>query len=445
MKKRLGIAAGIAAVIALLFFFSIRSAQKEAAEAVSAFNTAAEEYNNSIAPYNEAADRIAAANEELQKVIDRAQKDIDSDEKAYEEDLKEELEKELEKARKLPVDVPAQLDPFEMMTLKQSFRRGELSVQQQEAEAAKAAVEEAAEKIPDVPAVPDFSKDVESLQMRCDAYEKSVQKLKNVTAPSDSFVMERLQKISTLVQAEAVTKENDPNGLLGEKDGYIGCVYFLDERVDRDLLPEEAFLKEEKEKEEESGEEDVSGTAADEDAAESGQTAETADRADTAGSSENAAEEAQEAGTAMTGEEAAQTAASDMAAGEPDQAADTSDGVTASTAEMAQTADAAGTGASASGEEASAAGSTQAAEAAPEKTIDVVMIGTAGGGAVEIFSSKKEAREREKYLAYFDGSVMEAGSHDREGTCIIRTSKYLSEEEQKELTEKIREALLEVD
>lgn len=442
MKKRLVIAGGIAAVIALLFFFSIRSAQKEASEAVSAFNAAAQEYNDSIAPYNEAANRIAAADEELQKVIDRAQEDIDSKEEAYEPDLQKELEEELEKARKLPVDVPAQLDPFEMMTLKQSFRKGELSVQQQEAEAAKAAVYEAGEKIPDVPQVPDFSKDIESLQNRCEAYEKSVQKLKNVTAPSDSFVMERLQKISTLVQAEAVTEQNDPNELLGKEDGYIGCIYFLDERVNRDLLPEEAFLKEEKEQEEGSGDKTDSEGDADEGSTASGQGAETADTADTA---ENATEESQEAGTAVTGEAAARESSSGRAAEEPGQTADTSSAAAAGTAESAQTENEAGTGASVSVEEVSAGGSTQAAETAPEKKIDVVMIGTAGGGAVEIFSSKKEARKREKYLAFFDGSVMEAGSHDREGTCIIRTSKYLSEEEQKELTEMIREALLEVD
>ena len=73
------------------------------------------------------------------------------------------------------------------------------------------------------------------------------------------------------------------------------------------------------------------------------------------------------------------------------------------------------------------------------------MIGTAGGGAVEVFASKKDAKERIKYLEFFDGSVMAAGSYDLEGTCVIRTSKHLSEEDQKKLMKAVREALLEVD
>ena len=42
-------------------------------------------------------------------------------------------------------------------------------------------------------------------------------------------------------------------------------------------------------------------------------------------------------------------------------------------------------------------------------------------------------------------SVMAAGSYDLEGTCVIRTSKHLSEEDQKKLTKAVREARLEVD
>ena len=100
-------------------------------------------------------------------------------------------------------------------------------------------------------------------------------------------------------------------------------------------------------------------------------------------------------------------------------------------------------------EKASTGETAAAADAAGGKPLkdntDAIMIGTAGGGAIEIFSSREDAEARMEYLAFFDGSVMAAGSYDIEGTCVIRTSKYLSEEQQKELTKKIREALLEVD
>ena len=94
-----------------------------------------------------------------------------------------------------------------------------------------------------------------------------------------------------------------------------------------------------------------------------------------------------------------------------------------------------------------AAEAAAAGEAAPKKksSIDVVMIGTAGGGAVESYSSREEAEKRAEFISFFEGSVMDAGSCAIEGTCLIRTSKYLDEEGQEKLTRAVREALLTVD
>lgn len=53
-----------------------------------------------------------------------------------------------------------------------------------------------------------------------------------VIAPSDAFVISRLQTIPTITGIEAVTETHDPNGLLNKQGGYIGCVYFSDSEVD---------------------------------------------------------------------------------------------------------------------------------------------------------------------------------------------------------------------
>ena len=225
---------------------------------------------------------------------------------------------------------------------------------------------------------------------------------------------ERIERIGTVVEAEAVTAEHDPNGLLGQNGGYIGCVYFLDERVDRNLLPQEAFEKE-KEKSE------ASQTASTESAA----AEETADTGDTA-----AAEETADTGKTAAAEETADT------------------GETAAAEETAGAGETvAAEGIAASGETAAAAATEAAAQPAKpkENTIDVVMIGTAGGGAVEVFATEEEAKNRAEYISFFDGSVMEAGPCEVEGTCVIRASKYLEEEEQKKLIKEVREALLAVE
>ena len=413
-KKAIIIAAVILALAAGFFAYTIIGARTAAAGAVEAYNAAVQEYNKSISAYNEAASGITEANDKLQKALDAAQTVLDKGEAAYEPDTQDQLESAVQKAKKSFVEAPVQIDPLEEREVPGSFNSKDLELAQHEAETALKAVEEAKGKIPETPEVPDYAKELEAVQTAQKKYEDSVQKLANITAPSDSFVRERIERIGTVVEAEAVTAEHDPNGLLGQNGGYIGCVYFLDERVDRNLLPQEAFEKE-KEKSE------ASQTASTESAA----AEETADTGDTA-----AAEETADTGKTAAAEETADTG--ETAAAE----------VTAGAGETV-----AAEGIAASGETAAAAATEAAAQPAKpkENTIDVVMIGTAGGGAVEVFATEEEAKNRAEYISFFDGSVMEAGPCEVEGTCVIRASKYLEEEEQKKLIKEVREALLAVE
>ena len=409
-KKAIGIAAALLVLAAGFFIYTVWSARAEASAAVEAYNSAAQDYNDTIAPYNQAASEIAEANGELQAVLDSAQAVLDKGEEAYEPDTQDLLESAVQKAEKVFAEVPVQIDPFEMRNVPAGFSTDQLELAQHEAETAQKAVGESLEKIPEVPEVPDYTQEIEAVRSAQKNYEKSVRKLANITSPPDSFVKERLERIDTVVQAEAVSAGNDPNGLLGTKGGYLGCVYFLDERIDRSLLPQEAFEK------------DGKKASEDEKAPESSSEEEA-----------SAADSATEEAAASEGGTAAETAAS--AEGE----------TTAETAASAEGGTAAEAGVS--------AGSGTAAEAAAagednnkkNPSIDVVMIGTAGGGAVEIYSSREEAEKRAEYISFFDGSVMDAGSCAIEGTCLIRTSKYLDEEGQEKLTRAVREALLTVD
>lgn len=450
-KKIIGIAAAIAALAAGVFLYTVWNAKQAAGNAVSAFNTAVQEYNESIAPYNEAAAGIADANGKLQAVLDEAQAVLDKGAQAYEPDTLDELESAIQSASKAFIEVPVQIDPFEERSVPGSFSKNELALAQHEAETALGAVKEAKEKIPTVPEVPDFTDEIESVRSAQKKYEDSVQKLANITAPSDSFVKERLERIDTVVQAEAVTADHDPNGLLGTESGYTGCVYFLDERIDRSLLPQEAFENERKDdSESESGEDgENSGEDSAGDSSENAASAEETAAGDSA--AENAsAEEAVSGDSAADSTSAEEAASGDSAAGSAsseEAAAGNSAAESASTQEPAAR-DTSSEGTAAAGTAATAAEEAAAADGSADKKdkgIDVVMIGTRGGGAVEIFSTEEEAQKRMEYISFFDGSVMEAGSCTIEGTCLIRTSKYLDEEQQKELTEKIRQALLAVD
>lgn len=67
--------------------------------------------------------------------------------------------------------------------------------------------------------------------------------------------------------------------------------------------------------------------------------------------------------------------------------------------------------------------------------------GTVCGGCIEIFTSIEDAEFRNNYLADFDGSVLDSGSHVIVGTIVIRTSSKLSKDEQKSLESSIVNAL----
>lgn len=443
-KKVIGIAALLAAAAAIFFAYRVFSAKSSASNAVEAYNAAVREYNAAIAPFNEAASGIADANNTLQGVLDAAQAVLDKGEKAYEPDTQDELESAVKKAGKAFAEVPVQIDPLEEQALPVSFSTKELELAQHEAETALNAVGEAREKIPDVPDVPDYKKELDAVRTAQKKYEDSVQKLANVTSPPDSFVMERVEKIKTVAAAEAVTADNDPNGLLGKNGGYIGCVYFLDERVDRDLLPQEAFAKEH-EKAAEDG--DDAGSESSEEAAATAGTEESSsdDAADSTGAAESGEEAAASAGTAESSEQAeaqaGTTAGSEAAESAGTEAA--SNETAASTGTEAASGESASTAAAA--EETAAPENPSGTAAVKENNIDVVMIGTAGGGAVEVFATEEEAKNRAEYIAFFDGSVMEAGPCLVEGTCVIRASRHLEAEDQQKLLREVRDALLSVE
>ena len=390
-KKILAVAAAVVLLAACFFIYRIWNARKAASSAVEAYNAAAQEYNDAISPYNEAAAGIADENTKLQTALDSADAVLKKGGEAYEPDTQKKLEKAVKKARKSLMEAPVLIDPFEIRTVPAVFSTKELALLQDEAETAREMAEDAKGKIPAVPEVPDFSEEINEVGAAQKNYENSIRMLANITKPSDRFVKERLGRIKTVIQAEAVTPENDPNGLLGKKDSYIGCVYFLDESVDQSLLPKEAFSKKEKKEKKDTADEAMS--------------------ADTAATVSEATS-ADKAGTE------AEAASSDRAGTETEAEASSAD---------------------------TAAAAAEAVPAARENGADVVMIGTAGGGAVEVFASREEAEKRAEYISFFEGSVMDAGSCTVEGTCLIRTSKYLSGDQQEKLTKKIREALLAVD
>ena len=75
---------------------------------------------------------------------------------------------------------------------------------------------------------------------------------------------------------------------------------------------------------------------------------------------------------------------------------------------------------------------------------DIVDKGTEAGGCIEVYKTKDEAEKRNTYISAFDGGQLNPGSHYVYGTIVIRTSMHLTASQQKALTEKIYNKLIEL-
>ena len=67
--------------------------------------------------------------------------------------------------------------------------------------------------------------------------------------------------------------------------------------------------------------------------------------------------------------------------------------------------------------------------------------GTDAGGAIEVYKNVEDAEKRRDYLATFDGTIFANGTHTVIGTVLVRASNELTATQQKELEQKVIDAL----
>ncbi len=209
-------------------------ALEEAKASAENYNTIAAAFNDSIVEYNTAVEEIEKVNSELQDAIDEAQESINKGEEPFDETTLDQLKDSLSDAADAKVDVPELIDEYEMVTVDEEAKSSELEEFKEQTDAD--AVKIAAYEIEETPEVPDYTDAIDALSDAKKVYADSVQSLKQVTAPSDKFVIERLQSVKTITAIEAVTEDHDPNGQLNKQGGYIGCIYFTDSQVDHSNL-----------------------------------------------------------------------------------------------------------------------------------------------------------------------------------------------------------------
>lgn len=312
MSKRTGIIL-LSSLLCILLICTLvtctNSRLSRAESAVSDYNAQVTTYNDAAIAFNTSIQPIIDANNALDEAIASSQALLDAGDTPFDPQTKTALEEAILTATQAKVSVPDELPLKEELTIPNNATADELKrladTASSEAETLRLA------EIPSPLAQPDYSELTAALLDAQSAFERSILIQKQVTAPTDDFVLERLKQMDTILSLAAVTKSNDPNGLLGTEGGYIGCIYFSDSRVDKAQL--------------------------------------------------------------------------NLKPGD----------------------------------------------------YNVIAMGTVGGGAIEIYATVEKAEARNGYLATYDGTDLDPGSHVIVGTMVVRTSSMLTDEQQTELTNQI--------
>lgn len=166
-----------------------------------------EEKKAAIAAYDAECARISAESDTLNNTINESQALIDSKEKPFDETTISALETAITYARATIVEIPE--------------AKGN-------AEEINAVVNDTLKKISYVEAN-------ETLTVSKNELERSIKIMKQVTNPSEAFIIERIKDIDTITGYAGVTEDNDPNGNLNKPGGYTSTVYFASSQIKEEV------------------------------------------------------------------------------------------------------------------------------------------------------------------------------------------------------------------
>jgi hypothetical protein len=78
--------------------------------------------------------------------------------------------------------------------------------------------------------------DTDTIYDFVDQLEYSYQIIEQITSPTGEWVESRLKLVEGITGTQAVTKDNNPDGLLGKEGGYSACIYFTVDKIDAETI-----------------------------------------------------------------------------------------------------------------------------------------------------------------------------------------------------------------
>ena len=241
MKAKRAVIAAIlgVAVVALGvcgWYFGIKIPHDQAYEVyiaeIQTHNEIIESYNEAVNQYNDKAKEVISANNTFDEVLSNAQTLVDCGETPYERARITTLSNSIKDARNNKVETPELMEVVASQTADPKLEKAVRS--DIEASTASLAAEDQSYSnlILEVDAsrerltVPDYSNYIEALSAQSKDLEDSYAIQRQITAPTEEWVITRLGRVSDVANMAPVTEENDPNGNLNKHGGYTSTVYF---------------------------------------------------------------------------------------------------------------------------------------------------------------------------------------------------------------------------
>ena len=241
-EKRKRVVIGVFALILVLsagvcgWYFGVKIPRENAYQAyileVQACNDGIQKYNEVISQYNDRAKEVIAANDEFDETIAAAQALVDCGDTPYEGAKITILSNSIKDARNNKVSTP------ELKELAPSVQTdpGMEKAGRAEIVSATSVMDETLDKYvsdismvnteKDALSVPDYSDFIDTLNSNSKELEDSYAIQKQITAPTEEWVMTRLGRVSDVANMAPVTEEHDPNDHLNKAGGYTSTVYF---------------------------------------------------------------------------------------------------------------------------------------------------------------------------------------------------------------------------
>ncbi|WP_050008345.1 hypothetical protein [Butyrivibrio sp. WCE2006] len=214
---------------------------------IKEYNQMISEYNVFVSEYNSTIDQLTKQNNILDDGIRAAQAAIEDERTPYDLNTRIQLRNALRDSRNHFTDVPPRT--FSKAPMASAFigntapEELELATILDENAKVNDDISALSEEIQTIqqnmntlPVIPDNTTVADNLIKLAGEYLDSIEVLEQVTAPKESFITERLGRVSSITGMQAVTLDHDPNEHLGKPGWYTSCVYFTVSYIDPDSI-----------------------------------------------------------------------------------------------------------------------------------------------------------------------------------------------------------------